>query len=371
MNAKESLRILQDFLRNHPIKDIELNHGIKFKFSGDLVIFDYDQIEAKLNEPYCWAARGLILNKNDWSVVSMGLGRFLNYGEGLAAPVDWNTAYAWEKIDGSLVNRFWYNNQWCYATRYQLPENLAINQVNGYPLTWEQLVKLAFKDFTYEQPKDETWALELCSPYNKVVVQHKEIFLKLLARRNLITLEEVSVEGHPLAPKAFKFAKPEEVKAFADTFPATENEGFVVCDQNFNRLKIKSTQYVSLHRLKAGLNSLKNLILLARSNDFEEVLINFPEYRADVEAIAGLINQMILQHEVAYEQFKDIKEQKDFALVIKAANLPLSDAMFKARSGKVVSIRHHFMTITDTQFVRLFKDQAEKMVAGKYLNDDE
>ena len=41
----------------------------------------------------------------------------------------------------------------------------------------------------------------------------------------------------------------EELKALANARDATEHEGFVVTDRNFNRVKVKSASYVALSHL--------------------------------------------------------------------------------------------------------------------------
>lgn len=38
--------------------------------------------------------------------------KFFNFGEDCAATIDWNTAKVQEKIDGSLISLYWYDDSW-------------------------------------------------------------------------------------------------------------------------------------------------------------------------------------------------------------------------------------------------------------------
>ena len=112
---------------------------------------------------------------------------------------------------------------------------------------------------TLKLNKNYCYMFELCSPFNVVVTPHTESFLALLAVRNLKDLSEYNYEalktvsetlGVPLV-KAFDINVKDVggIKRTFDGMPFTE-EGYVVVDANFNRIKIKNPAYVSAHHLK-------------------------------------------------------------------------------------------------------------------------
>jgi hypothetical protein len=364
------LKATQHFLLEKTLEEFESLHGIRGKSDGQHLILDYDQIEVKWTEPYGRVCRGLILDARTFDVIGFGLPKFFNHGEFYADEIDWMSSRVFEKIDGTMVNRWWspHTERFEYSTRYQLPESLVVNTVGT--MTWKDLIdecmRNSFTELTSaSQPRNETWTFEVCSRHNQVVVRHNELHAKLLAIRNIETLKERSIETSASStPRAYSFANAAEVAEFANKHPATELEGFVVVDRDFRRVKMKSDQYVQLHRAKDGLQGINNIILLARANDYEEILVHFPEYKPDLDAVAGAIAQVIAHHESVYEKLKGISDQKSFAIAVTSHGLLFPGSLFCMRSGKNKSIRAGFMEMLEPTFCRYFKSAAEEALAS-------
>jgi len=209
--------------------------------------------------------------------------------------------------------------------------------------------------------------------HNMVVVRHADYHAKLLAIRNNISLQEESVEsrGHGAStPRSYCFINAAEVAEFANQHPATELEGFVAVDAAFNRVKIKSDQYVALHRAKDGLKGINNLILLAKSNDYEEVVVHFPEYKYDLDVAAAAIERVVSAHELIYEECRGIENQKEFAIAIMSCGLEYPAALFTTRAGKSVSVRQSFMDMNDTGFCKLFKTKVRLLLSDRYQEEE-
>lgn len=380
-----ALKATQEYLRSgKTLEQFDTEHGIRGKSDGKHLILDYDQLSVKWTEPYGYVCRGLVLDAVTFDVIAFGLAKFFNFGEHYATPIEWGTAQVFEKIDGTMVNRWWspHTNRFEYSTRFQLPENLLINTVNSGVITWHDLIERCMANVgTREeddlspldlQPEWETWTFEACSFHNMVVVRHSGFSAKLLAIRNIRTLQEESIHGcghGATTPKSYRFDSGAEVAEFANKHAATDLEGFVVVDGDFNRVKIKSDQYVTLHRMKDGLNGINNVILLAKSNDYEEITTHFPEYKPDLDVVAGIINEVIARHETAMATHAAIESQKDFAITINALGLEYVAALFSTRSGKAKSVRDAFMGMADTSFCKLFKSKARAALGEKYSED--
>lgn len=58
-------------------------------------------------------------------------------------------------------------------------------------------------------------------------------------------------------------------------------EGYVVVDANFNRIKIKNPAYVAVHHLK-GKTAEHNIITIVKSNEIEEFASTFPERKDEL-----------------------------------------------------------------------------------------
>jgi len=361
----QSLAAVKDFLSGGgSLHKLEVEHGIASKSDGRHLILDYDQLAVKWDSPFGYACRGLVLDAATLEVLAAPLKKFFNYGEHYADAVDFKHAVAFEKIDGTMVNRWWspHTEKFEYSTRFQLPDGLAVTAVNSGIMTWQNMIDRCMASFDPaildSQPKEETWTFEVCSPHNMVVVRHSAFYAKLLAIKNNITLTEKSVgKYHPHSPRGYTFSSGEEVLVFANSHPATELEGFVVVDENFNRIKIKSDQYVHLHRMKDGLNGINNLILLARSNDYGEVVAHFPQFKQDLDTAANIIADIVREHETAYNALKDIPSQKDFAIAVNSKGLLFTGSLFAVRSGKASDIKQSLLAVAEPAFCRLVKER--------------
>ncbi len=368
----DGISATQQYLRSgKTLEDFEREHGICGKSDGHHLILDYSQLTARDSEPYAWVCRGLILDPVTYEVIAMGLHRFKNWGEHYAAELDWTTAVAFEKLDGTMVNRWWspHTSRFEYSTRFQLPADLERNTTPDTCMTWRQLIDLAVQSINLsEQPRDETWTLEVCSRHNKVVVSYDRPFAAILAVRNICTLKESVVVSN--APKSYRFTSAQEVKDFADTFAASQQEGFVVRDAAFNKIKIKSTDYVNLHRLKDGITGPKAIINIAKGNDYDEIVVHFPEYKAILDGTAQLIAQEISQHEEVYGKLSHIKDMKTFALELKKYNLSCPSALFSLHRGKTKCITDGFNALLESSYHAIFEDRVRGFLAPKEYNEN-
>lgn len=339
---------IQKFFRNGgSIQELEDKFFIYAKRHSEynnLVLFKYDQIFSNFELPIVCECRGIILDEaNNWNIVSFPFKKFFNYGEKNAANIDWNTAKTFLKADGSLAVLYSYDNKWHMATSGS-PD--AGGQVNDFGFTFKELF---WKTFNYPLPPidcGKCFFFELTSPYNKIVVLHKEASLTLLGGRNLsddykeLTLKEASV-FFPDCPvvKEFPLYSFEDIINSYKTFKGTEQEGFVICDGNFDRNKTKHPDYVIAHRLKDRMSSRRAIVEVVLLGEIEEVIICLPEFAEPLNEANARLNSLIDELETEYNTNKHIEVQKDFAIAVKGSRC--SSALFALRAGKVKSIREH------------------------------
>ena len=80
----------------------------KYHFHAEFQVFGF-YFFVILEEVMVREARGLILDQDDnWNVVAFPYGKFFNYGEELAAEIDWDTAQVYEKLDGCIATLYWF-----------------------------------------------------------------------------------------------------------------------------------------------------------------------------------------------------------------------------------------------------------------------
>ena len=333
---------IQKFLRNGGTPEqLKAQYAIKTAVEGPLVLFKYDQIASPMGERICQEARGLILDSEDnWNVVSMGFTKFFNHGEPNAAEIDWSTATVQGKIDGSLLTVFFYGNRWHVQTTGTI---FASGQVNGLDMTFKDLFWKTWEEEGYPNPvsffdRDFCFMFELTTPFNRVVVPHKTCRLTLLAIKNKLTLQEVSIkpiilESNIQGVRSFALQSMDEVIESFQTIDPLYNEGYVVVDAQFNRVKVKHPGYLALHRLKGeGVSPTpKRILELVRMGEQSEILTYFPEWTESFRAIESKYNTLVVDLLADYERIKDLPDQKSFAL--EAVKTRCSGALFACRRG--------------------------------------
>jgi len=373
---------LQKFLRNPANKpeDLTAKLGIAVKKHPkypNLVLFKYSQIESPMADPLVQECRGIILDADkNWAVVSFPYKKFFNHGEGHAAPIDWASAEVLEKADGSLMTLYWYDNQWNVASS-GTPD--AGGNLYGTAFAFSELFWKVWKELGYQVPEKEhsdvCFMLELCTPYNKQVVQHKTNRIILHGMRNILAsfeeenYPEISLDEQDMRGargweviKSYPLGTIDDVLKSLEFIPAIEGEGYVVCDANFNRIKIKTPQYVALHHMRDGMGS-RRMLEIVRSNESEEFLTYFPEFKSLHTQIKEKYNVLLKQIEDAWEMVKDmplgnneveVKAAKnDFAIRIK--DVPFNGILFGLRSGNIESVKHGLREMNIKHLVEALK----------------
>lgn len=223
--------------------------------------------------------RSLFLNPDNWTVAFKSMNNFfdINSPEGQETNklFDWNSARAYEKLDGAMICIYFYNDAWRIGSRFSpdggwLAFGVGSQESN---LSWKELtiktieeMGILIDDFYKSLDKNIFYSYEICTQDNQVGVIYKDNFLKLIAAVDKNTLQELDIESiESLTPKAsFHIVKSnEEVNGLMHDAEAHEIEGFVVCDKNFNRMKIYNPNYLkAMNSFKFGnpIEALANLV---------------------------------------------------------------------------------------------------------------
>lgn len=295
-------------------------YNLTIKRDGKLILFKYNQINSDFNEEICCEARGLILEEGTWKVVRMAFKKFFNLGEGFAAHIDWDTAIATEKIDGSIISVFFYDGKWRIATNSTIDAFKAeLNGVGPYKTfgeLFESVLPLSrFSEFS-NILAHQCYTFELVSPYNKVVIDYPETKVYLLSIRNMNTLVEHPLDEVEEFAARFGFTVPEryDLNNEADYRKVVEqmpegHEGIVVRDENGERVKIKTLLYFEMHRAKNnGVITLEHIVDLICANDHYEFLSYFPKY----QSVFDDVKRQIDHSEVVLEKVRqDVAEWKN------------------------------------------------------------
>lgn len=314
------LKIQEFILAHENWRELLADAPYNLKISEDdgFVLFKYNQIASDFREEICKEARGLILDSQDnFRVVRYAFKKFFNVDEGFAARLDWDTAVATEKIDGSIMSVWFARGKWHLSTNGTIDAFKAeINGVGPYK-TFGELFESVLPLSTFANyNKHRCWTFELVSPYNKVVIDYPETKVYLLSIRDMDSLEELGLDAVEMLADANGLAVPEryDLNNEADYRKVVEqmpegHEGIVVRDVNGERVKIKTLLYFEMHRAKNnGVITLERIVDLIRANDHYEFLSYFPEY----QSIFDDVKRQIDHSEVVLEKVRqDVAEWKN------------------------------------------------------------
>lgn len=312
-----------EFIRDNPLDwrkklSSEPYHiTIKNKEGENLYIFNYNMVKSDFTNPVVCQSRGLILRVTDLpdypelgvlpetrvDVCCWPFDKFFNIGETQAAVVDWATAKIQEKIDGSII-KLWYDDvdlMWRVSTNGVIDANecdLQLSSVNaksfGQLFMSVAKTKLAEASVRDLLNKNLTYIFELTSPFNRVVVPYENTEASLIGIRDNRTGEErdpaadkLVTQGYFRTPKLYSFNSQDEMLKTCETLPHTE-EGYVVVDANYNRVKVKGLAYLRLHRLKDanGRFSNKRVFEIVKAGEEAEILAYFPEHKESFDNIS-------------------------------------------------------------------------------------
>lgn len=346
--------LVQKFLENKTFGDLVKEHGVyaSFSKSGHKFSLNYDQIEAKENDPLAQECRGLVLSCEDgaalnpqsvngkWNydhicpgktrILAFPMKRFFNHGQGSAATIDWSDPKlaVLEKLDGTLCIVYWdsFFFKWCVATR-SVPEAdlLMDNGLFTFRTLFEKALQdtagISFSEYTGKLDKEITYCFELTTPYNRIVVNYPNNGITLLAAREVlyerdqyggkfISAEELDIStvdsfGVPKV-QAHTHTSIDELVNWVSSLNPMEHEGVVVRDGNFNRIKVKNAAYVAYNKVRDCLaTSERNCVELILSEKDDDVIPMLPEEIVkNLQKLKVGVQVVIKQHDEAYQLAK-------------------------------------------------------------------
>ena len=276
------------FIAAHP-DDYEAmlrrEYDLRIKHDGALAIFNYNVV-ANFHDPIVQEARGIIIDTERCEVVSWPFRKFGNHNEGYADTIDWSTARVLEKVDGSIV-KLWYDHArsaWQFSTNGTIRAELAA--VDGQPLlSYGDVIRRAdnYGDIPFDRlDRDATYIFELVSPETRVVIDYGVTTLYHLGTRSNTTGLERCEDIGIKTPASFPITSLSDclkaASALNDGCEGDEvtNEGFVVVDADYHRVKIKSPDYIVMHRLRLSgyLPKRECLLMLLEGGESAQLLLS-------------------------------------------------------------------------------------------------
>jgi hypothetical protein len=365
------------YIKEHGLEATLKEFKLKSREYDNKVLIKYDQIASLMGLEEVQDSRGLILEKDTWKIMCLSFRKFFNAAEGHAAKIDWGTAHVLEKMDGSMIQVYWDWNEekWFAATTGTAEGEGEVNNKLGTTfndLFWKTVTeKYGFNECLLD--KDLNYIFELTTPYNIVVKPHGESSATLLAVRNRVTLKEIDYSdlkmvseslGIPLV-KRFDL-NDGNVGALLRTFESMtwHEEGYVIVDAQFNRIKVKNPAYVAVHHLKSK-TAEHNIIGVVKSNEIDEFAATFPERNEEIYRLKENYDKLVVRLEEGWEVLKDRrpknitpKEKKKFAMAVFEVTKELDISNFTGlyfglNDGKVEDVKQFIFNYDDKALYKM------------------
>jgi len=317
-------------------------YNLKVSTKGDYVLLKYSQIGSNLSNPVVQECRGVILKETfgEWNPVCLPFHKFFNVQEPNAVQIDWESAIVEEKYDGSLI-KVWFDNEWHVSTNGMIDAGDAeISSPSPIGKNFLDLFLFAAKYQCLDQNlllKENTYLFELCSPFTKIVVYHKDTSIVHVGTRNVETGSYIDHDIGIRKPSYFSLHSEEDCILATEQLPYDE-EGYVVKDKFGNFVKIKSPAYVAAHRLVSGGVTVKKVLSIIEMEESQEFLSYFPEYgflfhniTVRINEISSDVSSIIESIEASRDAFDN--DRMELVRLAKASNYP--DFAFMYYDGKV------------------------------------
>jgi len=380
METKSKYLEIQDFLKGFQSIDLA-NSQLALKYdinvtksfllpSGGMSmetvwIYNYDMIKARGDLNIENEARALILDQNA-DIVSMSFKRFFNAHEQYASKIDWDSAIAEFKHDGSLIVIYEHKGRFYIQTRKTPTANGVIHN-STTNMTYEEAVinilkekfNNPFKPFR-DTNEDERlcWVFEFVSPVNRIVTPYKNADLKLLTIFDKLSVSEIGREAVNEFAKRYNLSRTSAVSINSideviEVFPSIDplEEGFVVVDKNFNRIKIKNPSYLAIARTINAGNKItpEHFANIVLKGDANEIASYYPEYSDALFLMQSILEEMVDEVASLWILNNDKESRKEFALAVK--DHPLSGILFMMWTNKIERISDGFHLIKPEHLV--------------------
>lgn len=323
-------------------------------------------ITADFANPIVQECRGLILNKYTYEVVCHSFDKFGNFGETYAPEIDWTTARCQAKMDGSLIK------VWCDKGRWHVSTNGTIDAYkaelcqpdlaagecpyHNFGELFDVARQAQLPSYEHLNP-DCTYSFELCSKYNKVVCQYDEPTIYHIGTRNNKTNKESNPDIGVRKPVEYPLHSLQDcIEAAAHL--SYDEEGYVVVDAKWNRIKVKSPTYIAAHYLRGDNHiSLEKLVTWYQTERFAEVLSYVPDCVPYVEKFTAIVTSVIEEMIIGSNELGPSlgKPRKEFAAEVLAKHKEFSNYYFQLYTNPAFRPEEWINKLSVSKFVDILE----------------
>ena len=262
--------------------------------------------------------RGLVLDSN-YRPIARPLPKFFNLSEYQGTLPD-GVPNIYEKLDGSLIILFHYQEQWEVASR------------GSFTSDQSQMARVLFVNYRSDLDKLDrayTYLFEIIYPTNRIVVdygtQQRLVLLAAVNTETGVELEHTQVNWLDRAQTYPATTLPEWIESIEQTQSELNNcEGFILKWPNGFRLKYKLADYVRLHRIITRIQAKDIWECLSKNQNLDQFLDAVPD------EFYHWVKDTKLELETKYreietecqQQFKDLGDRRQTALYFQTQKYP-------------------------------------------------
>lgn len=341
LNLIKTNKNWKQFLENQP-RSVTIKQCTWKKEDGslecpELYMFSYDGIFSDFNDKYVRLCRGCIVSLEDPKspyMVCTPFYKFGNMGQSFCPEIDWGSALVEQKVDGILIKLFYYKNQWRWVTNNGWSTDVEFSMITKLPSKYKEVETEGYKtvqdliDYCIQKNSvdihkfspDYTYMFELISPRLRILVDNQETDLVYLGCRNNYSYNEYSLYiAKTLIPviskfntvKYFDLHNINEVIDLCNSYKGDEDEGVVVVDKDFNRIKIKCQDYIRLKGYRNMFDTTDEQIWKGiKEGSIDDALQFFPELKKrinEIQQVATKYENLIKKYgEIGKNEYKKI-----------------------------------------------------------------
>ena len=329
----------------------ELPYYINTKREKNLILLKYDQIRSDMSIPLVRECRGIIIDEAEgYLPVCVPFFKFGNFGEAYVPEIDWSTARVQEKLDGSLIKLWFYKDKWHVSSNGEinasnahissalLPSANTTDLFTLFTKAWEE-TGLDINDLD----RKYVYMFELTSPHNRVVVRYDHTTIHHIGTREINTLQECNLDIGIQKPQEFSLRTLDECISSAKQL-GYDKEGYVVVDNNFNRVKVKSPLYVALNHISQGVTTHGNVLEIIKKNEQDEFLSYFPEFCEVFIDIQNRIDSFVAEQTALLQDIERVEYQSRKALAEVVTKTLCPACLFSLIDGKAINAREWLLS---------------------------
>lgn len=233
--------------------------------------------------------RGIKFDKQG-NLLARPLHKFFNLGEKEETRmenIDFSEPHViMDKLDGSMIHTIYHDNRIRFCTKMgmtEIAEDALAWVEDNYGVTFDIWARMLFG-------MGLTPIFEWCSPANRVVIDYGDTpKFTLLALRVNLTGEYLPLDSGPARLCSVPIVETRNVSSTEDFLVAVsamrDIEGFIVAFEDGTRFKIKTDEYVQLHRVVDETSVPRIVAALVLNGGLDDTIAKVPPKRA--EAIRG------------------------------------------------------------------------------------